>query len=387
MSLVAARPCFLRRPTRVPLGVVAALTASLLVLTLVPASVVRANSWSPAPRLLQPHLYHTATLLGDGKVLVAGECFPRGSCVTAELYDPVLDRWSLTGSMTTGRWDHRAARLTDGRVLVAGGIAGDSTSDVVSSAEVYDPTLGQWAATGSMRTARVNHTMTLLGDGRVLVTGGSDGTAIVATAEIYDPDLGTWSPVDDMSTERSSHTATLLNDGRVLVAGGVKRFGEGFIALASAEIYDPVGGRWMAAADLGAPRTQHTAALLDDGRVFAATGLDNVQQVATAEIYDPGANRWSGTGSLTTPRIFHTMTRLADGRVFVTGGRRPASSDHTVATTEIYDPSQERWADAATMTTARDSHTATLLADGRVLAVGGLRNSVSLDSAEIYDSN
>ncbi len=196
------------------------------------------GTWSATGSMTTARYGHTATLLADGKVLVAvgagGGSGASGWLDSAELYDPSSGTWSATGSMTTARYVHTATLLTDGKVLVAGGIVSD---EALSSAELYDPSTGTWSATGSMTTARLTHTATLLTDGRVLVAGGAVSGASLparATAELYDPSTGTWSATGSLTPSREDHTATLLADGKVLVAGGRGR--------GSAELYDPGSG-------------------------------------------------------------------------------------------------------------------------------------------------
>jgi hypothetical protein len=180
----------------------------------------------------------TATVLLDGRVLVAGGGHWLLGSATAELYDPASGTWTATGSMTTLRGSQfTATLLPDGRVLAVGGF--DRTEATLASAELYDPASGTWTATGSMIDARIWPTITLLPDGRVLVAGGtigpwhSDGSYVgLASAELYDPASGTWTATADMGTPRGVFNATLLLDGRVLVAGGGPNG-------TSAELYDP----------------------------------------------------------------------------------------------------------------------------------------------------
>ncbi len=165
---------------------------------------------------------HTATLLPNGKVLVAGGYGPAGQIgylITAELYDPASGTWSATGSLANARMGHTATLLPNGKVLVAGGKGPSAVPDYSGmGAELYDPASGTWSLTGSLSWPRADHTATLLPNGKVLVVGGASDVDRIG--ELYDPALGTWSDTDYMADVRSHHTATLLPNGKVLVAGG-----------------------------------------------------------------------------------------------------------------------------------------------------------------------
>ena len=269
------------------------------------------GKWTQTGSLKYDRSTHTTTLLPNGKVLVAGgrefefTLFFSTTRTSSELYDPATGTWNQTGSLKYDRYSHTATLLQDGRVLVAGGEDNLGSGGTV---EIYDPATGKWTQTGSLKYDRSAHTATLLPNGKVLVAGGDwVGNHGRATAEIYDPATGKWTQTGSMAYKHDDHTATLLQDGRVLVAGG----GSG-----GAEIYDPATGTWTQTGSMAYSRGSNTATLLPDGRVLVAGG----DEISTAEIYDPATGTWTQTGT-TYKRYFHTATLLSYGAVIITGGQ------------------------------------------------------------------
>ncbi len=247
---------------------------------------------------------HTATLLNDGKVLLAGgndwNYYPSDD---AELYDPATATFSwaarMVGNAITGRFDHAATRLADGRVLLTGGVAYDwSLADyvIVDTAEIYDPVSRIFTATGSMTQPRSGHTATLLQDGRVFIGEGLFG-------DIFDPVNGTFTPT--AAPCDASGTQTLLADGRVLVTLGDY-----------AELFDPLTGTCGTRMSMTTTRVWHTATRLPDGKVLLAGGQGEI----SAELFDPVTSTFTVTGSMGKERYGHAATLLPDGRVLITGG-------------------------------------------------------------------
>ena len=225
--------------------------------------------WASTGNLNISRIDHTAVLLHNGKVLIVGGLNNTDVLSSAELYDPVTGQWRLTGSLREGRSFHTATLLSNGKVLVAGG-RGNSTVAIgdLDSAEVYDPITEIWSLTGSLKQAREHHTATRLPDGKILAVGGigpipiTNGVSYPAlnSAELYNPASGVWQLVGSTNAPRYLHTATALPDGRVLaVAGTGSRM--------SAEIFDSYTGMWGLTASLSVGRSQHTETRLQTGNV------------------------------------------------------------------------------------------------------------------------
>jgi WD40 repeat protein len=322
---------------------------------------------------------HTATLLPNGNVLVAGGLGSNGgSLSSAEVYDSPAGAWAQTGSLNTARAYHTATLLLNGNVLVAGGIC--SALPPLSGAELYDAGAGRWTVTGPLTTVRSYHTATLLSNGKVLVVGGSSGVGMNSSAELYDPATKTWTPTGALNTARLFHTATLLPNGNVLVAGGI---GSTLPPFSGAELYDPNTGIWTPTGAMHTARYNHTGTLVPSGEVLAAGGYGNGGLVSGAELYDPSSGTWTATGAMNVGRDLHTATLLPSGKTLIIGGRCNLGP---VPNVESYDPVTGSWTVVGAVSVARVLHTATLLRSGQVLVAGGYDLTNVVSSAEVYDS-
>ncbi|CAF1616288.1 unnamed protein product, partial [Adineta ricciae] len=232
--------------------------------------------------------------------------------------DPNAGLLDLSNYNSVDMQSHTATVLIDGQVLLAGGV--DSYFGFLQITELYDPAIQTWmATTGKMNFARMFHTATRLNDGTVLVAGGDSGSGAVNTAELYNPNTQTWTTTTgNMALARMFHTASLLNDGKVLVAGGHSSSG----AVNTAELYNPSTQTWSTTTgNMAVPRRYHTASLLNDGKVLVAGGDSGSGAVNTAELYNPSTQTWSTTtGNMAVVRKYHTASLLNNGKVLIAGG-------------------------------------------------------------------
>jgi len=340
-----------------------------------------------------PRQEHTATLLPNGKVLIAGGvkwAFPTTFYASAEIYDPATGQFTLTGTMNSPHVDHTATLLSNGKVLVASGEGSTnpdaSNQQITSSAELYDLSTGTFTPTGSMTIGRFNQAATTLSDGRVVITGGYadvNTRTATASAEVYDSATGTFIPTGSMNVARAEHTSTLLPNGTVFIGGGFSSGGFfSGVQLSTAETYNPLSGNFKGLANMAFAHSRIVAPLLPNGAVLLTSG-------ANAELFFPAdppflVQEFTATGSLNTARYIHTATLLPNGAVLIAGGL--GSSSNSSASAELYNPATGTFTATANLNTARYYHTATVLANGLVLIAGGVDSSgVSSASAELYD--
>ena len=237
--------------------------------------------------------------------------------------------------------------------------------------------------TAAMSVARAAHTATSLPDGRALIAGGFTNDENAArSAEVYDPVTGRFSPLPRMITVRHSHTATVLPNGKVLIIGG---FAAGNEPVTAAEIFDPATSSFAQTGSLLAARAGHIAVPLASGKVLIAGGVGpGWRFLSSAELYDPATGQFTPTRAMSVARESHIAVRLRDGRVLIAGGhsgRRAAITLYTSA--EVYDAATGAFTRVGDMRVRRHKHDAVLLRDGRVLITGGADER---DNAGVYNT-
>ncbi len=316
------------------------------------------SSFSTLNQMAYSRSFFPVVPLGTSGIVLApggfrSESFYYGTIPYAELFNTNTKTWSSTGRMATARELFTGTELTNGQVLVAGGYNGGN----VASAELYTPSTGTFSGTATMAYRKHGHTATLLkygpDTGKVLVTGGrtdtpTDSNSSLYAAELYTPASGTtaayWSTgssaANNLQVDRFRHTATPLEDGRILMTGGYSR--AQLNTVATAEVFDPMTGTFtMLASTMSDTRMDHTATLLDDGRVLITGGWNSIKGAtnASADIFDPYTNTFTAVASLPSSRHEHAATLLSGNTVLLTGGLQvDAIANQTLNDAYTYTP-------------------------------------------------
>ena len=347
-------------------------------------------------------------LMPSGKVLITGGGYsPSYGAVDvplaqAAIYDPTLNIITTIGPMNVSRQNHTVIALTNGNVLLVGGITGQGYGRVTSAGitavcELFGDALtpqqpGQFVSTGTLATALTGQQATTLSNGTVLLTGGGAGqdSATTATAQIYNPASASFRYTkDNMTTPRIGHTSSLLPDGRVLIAGGSNGNPDPGGCLSSTEIYDPVADTFTAAAPMNYCRHAHQAVILSDGRIMVISGYaETSSQIVTntVEIFDPNTAAWTVVAPLPSGRASFAATRLLEGNVLISGGYWATDADGLQAV-YVYNPTTNIWTSMAPMLAPRENHIAITLPTGKVLMVGGNDGTAAIGFSELYDTS
>ena len=331
------------------------------------------NVFAAASSMQDAREDHTATVLPSGKILVAGGEGASGRALSsAELYDPVSGKFSaVAAKMDSARAEHSATLISgcncpaDGKVLIAGGTsASGSLGSTLRSAELYDPATGKFTATGAMKATRARHSATLLASGplagNVLIAGGTsdESGGDVATAELYDPTTGQFTSTGRMSTPRENHSATFLSPsvvsgalaGNVLVAGG----GDVSAPSDTAEVFNPQTAAFSPVGTMSAARTLQAAVLLSNGKVLIAGGQSSdTDFLQSAELFDPAHATFAATGSMHNLHAGATATVLENGSALIAGGRSNFA--------DLYDPTAGTFSATGKMVTDVAESTSTLI--------------------------
>jgi hypothetical protein len=330
--------------------------------------------WVPVGSLAEARQSHTATLLPDGRVLVAGG---RQAYVTndgsradrtldsVELFDPSTRAWSPGPSLQHARMDHAALALADGRVLVIGGsvVVTPPNAEDVRRPELFDPAAGAWSDVDSPPIPTVLNAV-LLSDGRVLAMGfGTGSDSKLARLAVWNPKTGTWRRLADPPVARVRPSVLLMVSGLVLVAGGSVPNTPEPSPQPEAWLYDPAADVWASIEPMHEGRFAHASVLLPDGTAL-------VVDWHAAEVFDPTSGHWALTVPPVGERLGASAVQLADGRVLVVGSPGACTGTETLA--EIYDPATARWSGAGSVDHI-EGLTASRLFDGRVLVAGGGR--------------
>jgi hypothetical protein len=292
------------------------------------------------------------------------------------------ETWVLGPSMTVSRYSHTMNLLRNGKILISGGY--NATDRELNSSEIFDPTTITYSLSGVLNSKRYNHSATLLSDGRILIIGGLNGSTILSNSEIFNPNTNSFVSSGSTSVGRIYHTATLLQNGKVLIAGGASCSCVNS-PISSAELYDPNTGTFSTVGSMSVPRQNHTASLLPNGRVLIVGGNSGGASLSSSEFFDPSTNSFSSSASMTIGRIGHMASEIFNGNILIVGGSQlvGGQGDGTNVV-EILNTNNISFSRTNNLATGRSSLSSVnhifSIKDSRILILG----SGSVASSEIY---
>jgi hypothetical protein len=323
-----------------------------------------------------PRFQHTATLLPDGRVLIAGgqagSGYPTGELRSAELYDPSTGRFTATADMNTERLSHSATLLADGKVLIAGGDGFVEANFLISSAEIYDPLARHFTRTGNTNTARLGASAALLPNGKVLISGGHNGDdGPILAVEIYDPHTGAFSLAGKTGFPSSvgPDIMSVLSNGKVLI--NMISYDR---TTPDAQLYDPAAMTFTLTGSMTAQRS-FSSTLLATGTVLTAGDW-------SGDVYDPATGLFSRAADLITARSGHTATPLADGTVLLAGGSSTLNASGYLNRAELFHPAKV--APAPLLYSLPGSSQAAILHAGTNRVVSASDPALTGEELEIY---
>lgn len=320
------------------------------------------QNFSPTGSMSVARMGQTATVLRDGRVLIVGgqrNIGFRTALASAEIYDPATGAFINTAPMSVAREGHTATLLRDGRVLVAGGSSNGTVT--IDSAEIYDPSAGRWISAGHMTVPREAQVAVLLRSGKVLLAGGGrggmpGGYISYQNAEIFDPATGRFTAIaDHMRSDRVGAAAVLLDTGHALIIGGKSgkilygpsaRNIASFTPLDTSEFFDPETLTFLPAAPMRVPHYLATATLLGNGHVLVVGGWrmqgNVIVGMMDAEEFTPGMpGQYTSVGPLHVGRLLNSATLLPDGDVMIAGGFD--QNGRVTSSVSFYSPSRRRF--------------------------------------------
>jgi Kelch motif len=327
------------------------------------SSHVFSQSVTEVGSLSLPTIGHSATLLDNGKVLLVA-ADGRG-----ELFDPTTNTWSLTNAMAVGSSAHSAVKLTDGKVLVFGGLS--ASGEPFSRAELYNPVTGVWSTTGSLTAARASNSVTLVPNGRVIAVGGQGANStLLASIEEFDPSTAVWTTIGSLPQARKDHTATSLESGEILFLGGT---------VASAQNttdclrFNRAAMTFAACAAIPIARAGHRVIALPNNRFLAVGGVGATGGFES--IYDVTTDSWALTTLAARTYSNHAAIALRTNSVLVLGGAKEGGYSVSPSYDTSFGSFKRFFSDTGSTEDVyffqRAGHTLTQLPDGRILVAGG----------------